>query len=70
MVLDNGRVVEGYRTPGPLPREDQFLELSQVIRVSDRNDSELVCTPMDHFIPASRIVKVEEYGRGGRGRSA
>lgn len=69
-MLDNGRVVEGYRTPGPLPKEDQFLELTQVIRVSDGNDRELVSTPMDHFIPASRIAEVEEFGRGGRGRSA
>ena len=68
-MLDSGRIVEGYRTPGPLPKGDEFLELSQVIRVSDRRDRELVSTPMDHFIPASKIVSVEEFAKIGRGRS-
>lgn len=69
VVLDNGRVVEGYRAPGPLPAKDEFLELSLVIRVSDRQGREVVSTPMDQFIPASRIVDLEEFARGGRGQS-
>jgi hypothetical protein len=68
-TLNDGRIVEGYRTPGPLPTEDGFLELSQVIRVCDLEDKELVSTPMDHFIPASKITEVDEGVAAGRRRN-
>ncbi len=66
----DGRVVEGYRAPGPLPSEDGFLELSQVIQVCDTKGKELVSTPMDHFIPASRITDLEEIARAGGRRDS
>ncbi|MBA3349177.1 MAG: hypothetical protein H0T12_01345 [Actinobacteria bacterium] len=68
MELKDGRVVEGYRAPGPLPTGDGFLELSAVIRVSDLENRELVSTPMDHFIPASKITVVEEVAAPVRRR--
>ncbi|MDQ3767060.1 MAG: hypothetical protein M3346_06915 [Actinomycetota bacterium] len=69
MHLTNGRIIEGYRRPGPLPTGDGFLELSQVIRVCDALDRELVSTPTDHFIPASKITDVEGAATPGRRRS-
>ena len=68
--MDDGRIVEGYRKPGPLPGEAGFLELSQVIRVCDTHDNELVSTPIDHFIPASKITGVEEIMGAGRRKRA
>ncbi len=68
MTLNDGRIVEGFRAPGPLPTADGFLELSQVIRVCDLHDRELVSTPMDHFIPASRITDIDESATPGRRR--
>ena len=66
VTLNDGRIVEGYRTPGQLPAGEEFLELSQVIRVCDMQDNELVSTPVDHFIPASKISRIEEVDTAGR----
>ncbi len=70
MTLDDGRRVEGYRTLGPLPAGDEFLELSQVIRVCNIHGKEVVSTPADHFIPASKITGVEEILTAGRRKRA
>ncbi len=58
-MLEDGRLIEGFREARTPNSTDEFFCLIHVTKVLDENSKEVQSSPMDAFIPASRIVRVE-----------
>ncbi len=59
VMLEGGRVIEGFRDASGIDSTDEFLCLIHVTRVLDESSKEVRSSPMDAFIPSSRIIRIE-----------
>jgi tricorn protease-like protein len=69
IVLHSGRIVEGWRQRSAPLLGQNFISLKSVVRVLDDTGRATVSTPMDSFIPVSKIARFE-LPEGGPGDDA